>query len=377
MPDNLRSTPITMPDEGARELVVNMGPQHPSTHGVLRVKITLNGETLEAADPDIGYLHRCFEKISEGLTYPQVMPYTDRTDYVAAITDEWAYALAAERLLGVEVPERAEYIRVIMGEVQRLLSHLIWFGSFAMDMGAVTPFLYAWRERETGYDFMETVTGTRQLYNFLRIGGVRNDIDDDGWQALDRFLKAMDQALIEYDTLFTKNPIFEVRAKGIGPLSAEEAIAFGASGPVLRGSGVARDLRRDEPYSVYDRLDFAVPVGSSGDAYDRYLVRMLEMEQSLRIIRQAIKQIPPGDIQGKVPKAMKPTGEAYARVEAPKGEVACYLVGNGTVNPYRMHWRSPCFTHLQLLPHWAPGNLVADMVVLIGTIDIILGEVDR
>ena len=363
-----------------RELLLNVGPQHPSTHGVLRVIAKLNGETIVTAQPDIGYLHRCFEKLAESKSYPMVMPYTDRTDYLGAITNEWVYALAVEKLLGVEVPERAEYIRVIAAEMQRVCSHLLWFGTFALDLGAVTPFLYAFRERETLYDLYEQLTGARLLYNYLRIGGVRNDMPNGFVEKLVDLLDFLEKkAFNEYRVLLTGNRIFEVRTLNVGELSSQDAIAWGASGPVLRGSGVKWDLRRDAPYSVYDRFDFEVPVGKDpGDVYDRYAMRMREMEESVKIIRQALQQLPTGEIMGKVPKIIKPPkGEVYTRVEAPRGEVGCYLISDGTTNPYRLHWRSPCYTHLQLIPLLSPGFKVADLVAIIGSIDIVLGEVDR
>ena len=363
-----------------RELLLNVGPQHPSTHGVLRVIAKLNGETIVTAQPDIGYLHRCFEKLAESKSYPMVMPYTDRTDYLGAITNEWVYALAVEKLLGVEVPERAEYIRVIAAEMQRVCSHLLWFGTFALDLGAVTPFLYAFRERETLYDLYEQLTGARLLYNYLRIGGVRNDMPGGFVEKLVDLLDFLEKkAFDEYRVLLTGNRIFEVRTLNVGELSSQDAIAWGASGPVLRGSGVKWDLRRDAPYSVYDRFDFEVPVGKDpGDVYDRYAMRMREMEESVKIIRQALQQLPTGEIMGKVPKIIKPPkGEVYTRVEAPRGEVGCYLISDGTTNPYRLHWRSPCYTHLQLIPLLSPGFKVADLVAIIGSIDIVLGEVDR
>ena len=365
----------TIPAE--HELFVNMGPQHPSTHGVLRLMLRVDGERVLSLKPDIGYLHRCFEKIAERRSVPMVIPYCDRTDYLAAITSEWAYVMAAEKLMGVEVPERAEYIRVIVGEMQRIASHLLWFGTFALDLGAVTAFLYAFRERESLFDIFQKLTGARMLYNYLRVGGVRNDLYEGFEDDILRFLDVLEEKLIEYNNLLTGNRIFETRTKGVGVITKEQAIAYGASGPVLRGCGVPHDLRKADPYSVYDRFEFNIPVGEHGDVYSRYVVRMHEFYESIRIIRQAIKTIPGGPWLGDVPRRMKLVGDVYTRVESPRGEVGVYLVGDGSDQPYRCHYRSPCFVHLQLLEPMGVGHLIADMVAIIGSIDIVMGEVDR
>jgi len=359
------------------ELFVNMGPQHPSTHGVLRLLLRVDGERVLSLKPDIGYLHRCFEKIAERRSVQMVIPYCDRTDYLAAITSEWAYVMAAEKLMGVEVPERAEYIRVIVGEMQRIASHLLWFGTFALDLGAVTAFLYAFRERESLFDIFQKLTGARMLYNYLRVGGVRNDLYEGFEEDILRFLDLLEERLIEYNKLLTGNRIFESRTKGVGVITKEQAIAYGASGPVLRGCGVPQDLRKTDPYSVYDRFEFNIPVGEHGDVYSRYVVRMHEFYESIRIIRQAIKTIPGGPWLGDVPRRMKLVGDVYTRVESPRGEVGVYLVGDGSDQPYRCHYRSPCFVHLQLLEPMGVGHLIADMVAIIGSIDIVMGEVDR
>lgn len=363
-----------------REITLNMGPQHPSTHGVLRLVAKLDGETVVQAKPDIGYLHRCFEKLSEQKTYPQVITFTDRTDYLSAMTNEWAFVLGIEKLLGIQVPERAEYMRVIVAELQRIASHLIWFGTFALDLGAATPFIYAFREREVTYDLFEAISGGRLLYNYFRIGGLRNDFPT-GWT--DKVLEFLDymetKALPEYYNLFTGNRIVEVRTQGIGVLKPEDAIAFGASGPVLRGSGVDWDLRRDMPYGYYHKFDWQVITEKSGDVWARYMVRMREMEQSIRIVRQAIQGLPEGEFLGKVPKILKPPkdAEVYVRHEGSRGEVGVYLISDGTTSPYRCHWRSPAFVHLQLIEHLSPGYKIADLVAILGSIDIVLGEVDR
>lgn len=360
------------------ELFVNMGPQHPSTHGVLRVLTRLDGETVLEAEADIGYLHRCFEKIAEKRPLLQVIPYTDRTDYLAAIADEQVFCMAVEKLIGIEVPLRAEYIRFIMAELQRIASHLLWFGTFALDLGATTAFLYAWRERERLLDIFEAVTGARMLYNYLRFGGVRNDLFHGFESTVERFLKDLTKRLKDYHDLLTGNRIFELRTKGIGRLSAEDAIAYGASGPVLRGSGVKYDVRKIDPYSLYDRYDFEVPVGENGDCYDRYMVRMLEIEESIKLVLHGIADLPAGgEIMGKVPRRLKLEGDVYTRIESPRGELACYLVGDGGGEAYRLKWRSPCFVHLQLLNLMGRGHLIADLVASIGSIDIVMGEVDR
>ncbi len=381
--------------EQTKELLLNMGPQHPSTHGVLRLMIKLDGETVTWCEPDIGYLHRCFEKLSEFKTYPQVIPFTDRTDYIAAITNELCFVEASEKLFGpaITVPERAQYIRVMLSEFQRICSHLLALGSMAMDIGAVTPFLYAWRDREKMYSLFERVTGGRMLYNYLRIGGVRNDLPEgiigtpeDGEDKSDQtfwgFLNYFDNYVwSQWDALVSGNRIFQWRTKNVAPLSSKDAIAYAASGPVLRGSGVKWDLRKNLPYSIYDRFEFDIPVGKeNGDCFDRWDVRMEEMKQSSRILKQALKWLAenPGETMGKVPRILKPPkGEVYHRVEGPRGEVACYVVSDGGPNPYKVKWRSPCFVHLQLMPLLTPGCKIADVIAVIGSIDIVLGEVDR
>src|SRR5690606_30940127 len=276
------------------------------------------------------YLHRCFEKIAEKRKLFQVIPYTDRTDYLAAITNELVFVMAVEKLLEIEVPPRAQYIRFIMSELQRIASHLLWFGTFAMDLGATTAFLYAWRERERLLDIFEAVTGARMLYNYLRIGGVRNDVFDGFEATVEKYLRDFEKRLKEYHDLVTGNRIFEVRTQGVGVVTAEEAIAYGASGPVLRASGVKYDVRKADPYLVYDKYDFEVPTGQNGDCYDRYIVRMKEMEESVKLVRHGLADMPAGDVMGKVPRRIKLDGDTYARNEPPRGEVACYLVGDGS-----------------------------------------------
>lgn len=365
--------------EGVRteELLINMGPQHPSTHGVLRVMAKFDGEIVSAAEADIGYLHRCFEKIAEKRQLFQVIPYTDRTDYLSAITNELVFCMAVEKLIDVEVPERAQYIRFIFAELQRIASHLIWFGTFALDLGATTAFLYAWRERERLLDVFERVTGARMLYNYVRIGGVRNDVYDGFEQTVETLLDDLEKKVEEYHRLVTGNRIFEARTKGIGILSREDAIAYGASGPVLRASGVKYDVRKNDPYLVYDRYDWNVPVREEGDCFARYIVRMEEIYESIKLVRHGLADMPIGDFMGDVPRRIRLEGDSFARVDSPRGEVSCYLVGQGNDEAYRLSWRSPCFVHLQLLDLLGKGGLIADLVASIGSLDIVMGEVDR
>jgi NADH-quinone oxidoreductase subunit D len=366
--------------EGDRKrMTINFGPQHPSTHGVLRVLLTVDGETIVDAQPDIGYLHRNWEKIVEGWTYPMVIPFSDRNDYLAAICNEQAVTQAIERLMGVEVPERAQILRLIVFELQRIASHLLWYGTFGLDTGATTPFLLAFRDREYIYSLFEEITGARLLYNYLRIGGLRNDVPDAWLKKLEQFLDRLErESWPEFMDLLIYNEIFIRRTRGVGVIPADVAVAYGASGPVLRGSGVRWDLRKADPFLPYDRFQFDIPVGTRGDAYDRALVRMHEIVESIRIIRQALAQLPDGPVMAKLPRVIRPPkGHVYSRVESPRGEVGVYLISDGGPKPYRIKWRAPSFVHLQLLPVMARGHLVADLVVLIGSIDIVLGEVDR
>ncbi|HEY3315740.1 MAG TPA: NADH-quinone oxidoreductase subunit D [Bacillota bacterium] len=365
-------------DLHGEEVVINMGPQHPATHGVLRVVLRLSGETVTGAYPDIGYLHRGVEKIAEGWTYPQFVPMADRLDYTAAMANELTYVLGVERLLGLEVPERAASIRVMFAELQRIASHLIWLGAFGTDLGAVTMFVYGLRERESILRLFEMVTGARLTYSYMRIGGVRNDLPPEFTPKCREFLKVMRERIKEYDDILTGNPIFEARTKRVGVLTADQAIALSATGPNLRGSGVAYDVRRAQPYLIYDRLAFEVPVGKTGDIYDRYICRMLEIRQSLGIIEQCLDGLPGGEVMAKVPKVIKPpAGEVYSLTEAPRGANAVYIVSDGSANPYRLHWRAPTFANLQVIPTTATGYKLADAVATIASVDIVLGEVDR
>ena len=361
------------------ELVINMGPQHPSTHGVLRVVLRLDGEKVVDSDVVIGYLHRGIEKLCENRNYTQIVLLTDRMDYVSAATSNVGYCETVEKLMGIEVPRRARYVRTILSELQRIASHCLWLGTHAMDIGAMTVFLYAFRERELILDLFEEFCGARLTYNSMRIGGLPQDIPV-GWdRKVLEFCKIMIEKVDEYETLLTHNRIWLERTRGVGVISGPDAIGIGLSGPPLRGSGVVRDVRKDEPYAAYADFDFDVPLGLAGDTYDRYLVRIEEFHQSVRIIRQALDGLPEGPIIGKVPRLIKPpAGETYHAIESPKGELGYFIASDGKSNtPYRFRVRPPSFCNLQALPQLIKGHLVSDVVALIGSIDIVLGEVDR
>ena len=361
------------------EMVLNMGPQHPSTHGVLRVVLRLDGERVVDADVVIGYIHRGIEKLSENRDWTQIILLTDRMDYVAAATNNIGYCETVEKLMRIEVPRRARYIRTILAELQRLASHCLWLGTHAMDIGAMTVFLYAFRERELILDLFEEYCGARLTYNSMRIGGLPLDLPT-GWdRKVLEFCNIMESKVPEYEELLTNNRIWLERTREVGVISGPEATAIGLSGPPLRGSGVRRDIRKDEPYAAYDEFEFDVPLGTRGDTYDRYLVRLEEFRQSLRIIRQAIDGLPEGPVMGKVPRLIKPpAGETYHAIESPKGELGYFIVSDGkSTSPYRFRVRPPSFCNLQALRQLVRGHLVADVVALIGTIDIVLGEVDR
>ncbi|MFC1934715.1 NADH-quinone oxidoreductase subunit D [Chloroflexota bacterium] len=359
--------------------VLNFGPVHPSTHGVYRMRTTLDGEVVLDIEPVFGYLHRGVEKLAEQRTFGGFIPLTDRLDYVSSMSNNLAYCLAVEKLAGIEVPERTEYIRVIMAELQRLANHLIANGSFLNDCGAYfTPFLYMFREREKILDLFEMVSGQRLTYNYMRIGGVSQDIPEEFLPALRKFLDKMPRYIDEYERLLMQNEVLLARAKGVGILTKEQAINCSITGPVLRGSGMKWDLRRADPYSIYDRFEFDIPTGSVGDCYDRFQVRMREMRQSLRIVEQAVKDIPQGPVKADIPHLIRPpTGEAYAHIEAPKGELGFYLVSDGSIAPYRCHIRPTSLINLTALRDMVRGWKVADLIAIFGSIDICLGEVDR
>ncbi len=359
--------------------VLNMGPQHPSTHGVFRMRLVLDGEVIVDVEPVFGYLHRGIEKLAEGCNYAQFIPYTDRLDYLASMTNNFAYVLTVEKLAGIKVPERAEYLRVIMAELMRIASHLMAVGFLLNDMGAFfTPLMYMFREREKILDLFDMVCGQRLTYNYMRIGGVSHDIPEEFLPALRRFLSEMPHFIDEYDQLLAENEILLARTKGIGILPRELAINSSASGPVLRASGVNWDIRKVDPYSVYDRFQFDIPLGTVGDTYDRYRVRIEEMRQSVRILKQAIEQLPDGEIRSKVPARLRPpAGEAYGHIEGPKGELGFYIVSDNSPNPYRLRIRPPALLNLTALRDLIVGWKIADAVVIFGSIDICLGEVDR
>ncbi|MFC2056114.1 NADH-quinone oxidoreductase subunit D [Chloroflexota bacterium] len=359
--------------------VLNMGPVHPSTHGVYRMRVTLDGEVVIDIEPVLGYLHRGIEKLAEERTFSGVIPLTDRLDYISSMSNNLAYVLAVEKLAGIKVPERAEYLRVIMAELQRVANHLIATGSFFNDCGAYfTPFMYMFREREKIIDLFEMVSGQRLTYNYMRVGGVSQDIPEEFLPALDKFMEQMPRYIDEFDRLLKENEILLARSKGVGILTREKAINCSITGPVLRASGVGWDLRKADPYSIYDRFEFDIPTGSAGDCYDRYRVRIKEMRQSLRIIQQALKQLPSGSIRAEVPHLVRPpVGEAYVHIESPKGELAFYLVSDNSIAPYRCHIRPTSLINLTALRDMVIGWKIADLILIFGSIDICLGEVDR
>ncbi len=386
MPETLTSPLKTSTGRVVRneEMVLNMGPQHPSTHGVLRLELVVDGEIVVDVIPHIGYLHRCFEKHAEHMTnYQQVIPYCDRMDYLASMNMDWGYALAVEKLLGLQVPERVEYIRVIMGELQRIASHLIALGTYGLDVGAFTPFLFCFRDRERILDLFEMTCGARLLYNYIWVGGLSHDLPPGFVDKAKGFCKYFRPNVKELNDLLTYNEIFIKRTANVGILPAETAIAYACSGPMLRGSGVDWDLRRDDPYSIYNRFDWKPEIGKGevgtvGDCWDRYMVRVREMVQSVNIIEQALEKIPDGDVQSAVPRRIRPNaGDAYVRSESSRGEIGFYVVSDGSATPFRVKARSPSFVNLSVAPEICRGYMIADVVAIIGSIDIVLGEVDR
>ncbi len=386
-------------------MTINMGPQHPSTHGVLRLILTIEGETVVKAIPDIGFLHTGIEKTAEAKTYHQALVLTDRMDYLAPLCNNLGYSLAVEKLLGIEdeINNKIKYTRVLLAELQRIASHLVWLGTHAIDLGAMSVFLYCFREREMILDVFEEISGVRMMTSYICPGGLQADLTPAFEKKVRAFTSIFPDRLREYHDLLTNNQLWLERTKGIGLLSAQDAIAYGASGPVLRGSNVVWDIRKAFPYSGYEQFDFDIPVGSNGDVYDRYLVRMLEMEQSLRVVNQAMDGMPTGAYRVSNPKIAPPPrwqitgsmealihhfklytegyrppqGEVFVRTESPKGELGFYIVSDGTAKPYRMHVRAPSFANLQALPLMIEGRFLSDVVAAIGSIDIVLGEVDR
>jgi NADH-quinone oxidoreductase subunit D len=359
--------------------VVNIGPQHPSTHGVFRMRVTLDGEVITDAEMVVGYLHRSMEKLAEERTWTQNIPFTDRMDYLAAMTGNLSYCLAVEKLAGIEVPERAQHLRVIFAELQRIASHAMANGTFINDCGAwQTPLFYMFREREKILDLFEMTCGARLTLNYMRIGGVAFEPPEEFWPALRALLDELPDRIGEYERLLVDNEILLMRARNVGILPADLAINASVSGPMLRGSGVAWDIRKADPYSCYDRFDFEIPVGHAGDCYDRFMVRMEELRQSVRIINQALEQMPPGPHAAQVPLNLRPpVGEVYSRIESPKGELGFYLVSDGGPTPYRWHVRSPSLINLSALKEMMIGKSVADAIVILGSIDINVGEIDR
>ena len=385
------------------ELLLNMGPQHPSTHGVVRVVLELDGERIVKATPDLGYLHRGVEKLAEGLAYMQIIPHTDRLDYVCAMANNYAYVRAVEKLLGITVPERAEYIRTIVAEMQRILGHLFWLGAQALDIGAMTVFFWTFRERETLLDMFEQLCGARLTLNYYRIGGVDSDFTPELVTRLKTFLETFPQKVDEYDSLLASNRIWLGRTKDIAVISGKDAINFGMTGPTLRGSGVGYDVRKLEPYGAYHKVDWEVPVGKNGDTYDRYWIRVEEMRQSARIIAQCLDQMPQGPIIADMPQYIPPPkqlvmrdmeslihhfiiftqgfkppkGETYCPTEAPKGELGFFIISDGSPRPYRLKIRSPSFIHMGAFDHMARGYLISDIITIFGTYDVVMGECDR
>ncbi|HSQ78804.1 MAG TPA: NADH dehydrogenase (quinone) subunit D [Nitrospirota bacterium] len=386
-----------------KEITLNMGPQHPATHGVLRLVLDLQGETVVGCDPRPGYLHRGIEKWMESRTYHQIIPMTDRLEYITCMNNNLGYVVAVEKLAGIEVPERAQFIRTLMAELTRLSGHLVWLGTHALDIGAMTVCMYTLRERELILDLTEMVTGARQTVSYVRIGGLRNDVPRDFIDKCREFTEIFPKRLEQYDTLIRENRIWLQRTVGIGVFSAEDAVNYGLTGGTLRGSGVNYDLRKVEPYAAYDKVEFDVPLGKNGDVYDRYIVRINEMRQSNRIIKQCLDMMQPGrittdDARYAIPEKTQvmqnmqslahqfvlmskwvpmPKGEVYVATEAPKGELGFYIVSDGSGRPYRIKIRAPSYVHISALPKMVTGHMMADVIACIGTIDIVLGECDR
>ena len=373
----LRESPES--DLKMEEFLLNVGPQHPSTHGVLRLVVALEGEVIKRCDPDLGYLHRTFEKISESRNYQQIVPFTDRMDYLGSMNANWGVAVAVEKLANIEVPERAEYLRVIVSELNRIASHLMWMGAFGADIGAVTAFLYGFRERELILDMFEEICGSRLTYGYIRVGGVAEDITPKFEKLAREFLDILPGKLQDYHNLITGNPIFVERTRGVGSITLEEAISYGVTGPMLKACGMPWDLRKEEPYSVYPKFNFDIPVYYNGDCFDRFRVRMDEIVESAKIVRQALDGLPAGDYKvKKLARNIKPpVGDVYVRQEAPRGEYGVYMQSDGTVRPNRVKYRTPSFSNLSILPLMTVGWKIADLVAILGSVDIVLGDVDR
>ena len=399
---HLTPTPVIEPGQD-KTMILNMGPQHPSTHGVLRLLLEIDGENIIRVMPDIGYLHTGIEKTCEAKFYQQVVPLTDRIDYLCPLTNNLTYVLAVEKLLGLEIPPKAQWLRVMMNELTRINSHLVWLGTHALAIGAMTVLLYCFREREDVLRLFEAVSGQRMMTSYFRIGGVALEPPLGFFDRVREFADRFPARVDEYENLLTGNPIWQMRTKGVASISADDAIALSATGPTLRASGVDLDLRRDAPYSSYDKFQFKVPLGKNGDVYDRYLCRVQELRESIAMVRQALDGMPEGPTKADAPKVVLPDrekmktqmealiyhfkiitegfavppGEVYQGVESPRGEMGYYVVSDGTAKPYRVHMRAACFANLQMLPKMCEGRLLADVIAAIGSIDIVLGEIDR
>ncbi len=379
MPEEVRPASAFETPVVKKDYYLNMGPQHPSTHGVLRLLLHMDGETLLDCRPYIGYVHRAQERIAESKPYLAYFPFTSRMDYLSGLIYNWGWAGVVERMLGLQVPRRGEFIRVIMSELNRIQSHLVWLGTYLIDLGGLTPFFYCFEDREKLLDIMEETTGSRLTFNYLRFGGTEHDLAPGFADKVRGFLKYFRGRLRDYDQLITKNIIFIVRTKDIAVLPAERALQYGVTGPNLRGSGIAYDVRRAEPYGVYSELDFEIPIGTVGDTFDRYHVRMQEMEQSCRIIEQALDKLPEGPIRpDNVPKVIKPPkGEGYFAVESARGQFGLYVVSDGSTIPYRVKTRTPSFSNLAVLPSLLVGYKMSDIVSILGGFDVVLPEIDR
>jgi NADH-quinone oxidoreductase subunit D/NADH-quinone oxidoreductase subunit C/D len=366
------------PENGTGDLVINVGPQHPATHGVLHLVITLNGETVKKVEPHLGYIHRSIEKMCESLTYRQFIYVTSRMDYLSAHINNHACALCVEKGMQVEIPARAQIIRILMDELTRIASHELWWGAMAMDLGAFTPFFHAFRERETINDIMEETCGARLTMNYIVPGGVMYDLHPDFQKKVKEFIQLYKSKIHEYDELVTGNIIFQNRMKGVGVLSAEDAVSFGCTGPTARGSGVSSDIRKIHPYEGYEKIVFDEVLETAGDSFARYMVRIREMQQSIRIIEQLIDQIPEGDFLAKTKAVIKlPKGEFYSMVETARGELGVYIVSEGGTTPYRIKFRSPGFSNLSALDHMARGSKLGDLVAMMGTLDLVIPDIDR
>ena len=377
--DPLGKNPDTVVEKiDTEEFIVNMGPQHPSTHGVCRLLLKMDGEVIVDVVPYVGYLHRSMEKIAENRTYLQYIPFTDRIDYVSAMFCNHVFCMAVEKLAQIEVPERAEYIRVIMDELNRIASHLIWLATFALDLGAITPFLYCFREREKVLDLLEMVCGQRMTFNYMRFGGVSRDLPPEFIPKAKEFVQYFKPRVDEYEYILTENPIFLGRTKGVGILDKKTAIDYSVTGPNLRATGLKWDLRKEEPYSIYDKFEFDIPTGTNSDTWDRYMVRIQEMRQANRIVEQALESVPEGEIKTKIPAVFRPPkGEVYARIESTRGEMGFYIISDGSTIPYRVKLRTASFSNLAVLPEMSRGWKIADIVAIFASLDVIMPDVDR